>query len=91
MVAVADHPKQCSLDLDNYIECLHHKKEVYIWMTWLMEKTRVARIRQEWAKQQKSGRIPRDPKVEVAEEEGKQVAARLGFIEGSVKQDKTSK
>jgi hypothetical protein len=25
----ADHPKQCSLDLDNYMECLHHKKEVF--------------------------------------------------------------
>ena len=24
----ADHPKQCSLDLDNYLECLHHRKEV---------------------------------------------------------------
>jgi hypothetical protein len=24
----ADHPKQCTLDLDNYFECLHHKKEV---------------------------------------------------------------
>jgi hypothetical protein len=24
----ADHPKQCSLDLDNYMECLHHRKEV---------------------------------------------------------------
>ena len=24
----ADHPKQCSLDLGNYLECLHHRKEV---------------------------------------------------------------
>jgi hypothetical protein len=28
MIASADHPKECTLELDNYIECLHHKKEV---------------------------------------------------------------
>jgi hypothetical protein len=25
----ADHPKQCSLHLANYMECLHHRKEVH--------------------------------------------------------------
>ena len=28
MIASANHPKECTLDLDNYIECLHHRKEV---------------------------------------------------------------
>ena len=30
LIAVsAEHPKQCSLQLENYIECLHHRKEVH--------------------------------------------------------------
>jgi hypothetical protein len=48
-----------------------------------MKKSRVDTIRKEWAKQQKSGRIPRDPKIEVSAEEGKAVVSRLGFIDGS--------
>ena len=34
MIAQADHPKECSLDLENYIECLHHRKEVD-YKTWM--------------------------------------------------------
>jgi len=30
LVAQASHPKQCTLRLENYIECLHHVKEVHL-------------------------------------------------------------
>jgi hypothetical protein len=56
-------------------------------MTWglLIQKTRVERIRQEWAKQQKAGRIPQEPKHEFKDEEGKAFVRSLGFIDGSAK------
>jgi hypothetical protein len=51
----------------------------------------VDRIREEWAKQQKAGRIPRDAKNELPPDVGKQLVARLGFIDGSALQTKEKK
>lgn len=54
----------------------------------LMQKSRVERIRQEWAKQQKAGHLPRTEKLEFNDEESKKIVSRLGFIDGSGKQSK---
>jgi len=53
-----------------------------------MQKSRVERIRQEWAKQQKAGHLPRTEKLEFNDEESKKIVSRLGFIDGSGKQSK---
>ena len=48
------------------------------------------RIRQEWAKQQKAGHLPRTQKLEFSDEESKKIVSRLGFIDGSAKQTKAA-
>lgn len=53
-----------------------------------MQKSRVERIRQEWAKQQKAGHMPRTQKLEFSDEESKKIVSRLGFIDGSASKSK---
>jgi len=84
MTVRADHPKECTLDLDNYLECLHHRKEVSaVFAGWLADekKVRVQRVREEWMKQRKAGRLPAEGQL--AEKEATSVVTRLGFIDGS--------
>ena len=50
-----------------------------------MKKARVQRIRQEWAAQQRAGKLPRGNELELPPEEAKFVASRLGFIDGTAK------
>jgi hypothetical protein len=45
----------------------------------------VQRIREEWAKQQRAGVVPRTEKQEFSDEESKKIVSRLGFIDGSAK------
>jgi hypothetical protein len=53
-----------------------------------MKKARIQRIRQEWAAQQKAGKLPRGQELELPEQEAKFIASRLGFIDGTAKQTK---
>jgi hypothetical protein len=60
----------------------------YSRLTVLIKKARVQRIRQEWADQQKAGKLPRGRDLVLPEEEAKFIASRLGIIDGSAKQTK---
>ncbi|RUP51320.1 hypothetical protein BC936DRAFT_148765 [Jimgerdemannia flammicorona] len=66
--AMADSPQECLLQRDDYLECLHHTKEI----------ARVLRIKTEELKQLERRKL----ELKVADSAAKSNVARLGIIEG---------
>ncbi|CAB4428675.1 unnamed protein product [Rhizophagus irregularis] len=78
--AMADRPEQCTLQMDDYFECLHHTKE----------KARAKAIKDQELKLNEEKKKQDELSRKLTDSANKSNVTRLGIIDNSVKQKEAS-
>ncbi|CAG8517570.1 2604_t:CDS:2 [Diversispora eburnea] len=72
---MADQPRECVLQLEDYMECLHHKKE----------KARAQAIKNEELKQRKQRKEAAEVARKITESNAKSDVMRIGILMQTIK------
>lgn len=101
---MADRPEQCTLQMDDYFECLHHTKEViftqnfvqflltiqFIMLFLFIQKARAKAIKDQELKLNEEKKKQDELSRKLTDSANKSNVTRLGIIDNSVKQKEAS-